>query len=57
MRRNWRRVRGIEGVIDICKNKKLKLILAWIVIHNDELLANWNLLSNGEKAFSIEPLK
>ena len=57
MRLSWRKGRGIEGVIDICKNKKLKLILAWIVIDNEELLANWNLLSNGEKAFSIDPLK
>ena len=44
----------LEGSIP---NKKLKLLLAWIVIHNEELLANWNLLSNGEKAFSIDPLK
>ena len=57
MGKSWRKGGGIEGVIDICKNKKLKLILAWIVIDNEELLANWNLLSNGEKAFSIDPLK
>ena len=36
MRKSWRRDRGIERVIDICKDKKLKLILAWIVIHNEE---------------------
>ena len=57
MRRSWRKGRGIEGVMGIYKDKKIKLILARIVIDNDELLANWNLLSNGEKAFSIEPLK
>lgn len=44
----------LEGRIP---NKKLKLILAWIEIHDDELLANWNLLNNGEKAFTIEPLR
>ena len=44
----------LEGSIP---NKKLKLVLAWMEIHNDELFANWNLLSNGEKAFTIEPLK
>ena len=38
-------------------NKKLKLVLAWIEIHKDELSANCDLLSNGEKAFTIEPLK
>ena len=37
--------------------KKLKLILAWIEIHKDELKANWTLLSNGEKGYPIEPLR
>jgi hypothetical protein len=37
-------------------NKQLKLLLAWIVIHEDELKANWELLSNGEGYFKIEPL-
>ena len=38
-------------------SKQLKLVLAWIEIHKDELLANWELCQNGEKPFSIEPLK
>jgi len=37
-------------------NKQLKLLLAWITIHEDELKANWELLSNGEGYFKIEPL-
>lgn len=37
-------------------NKQLKLLLAWIAIHEDELNANWALLSNGEGYFKIEPL-
>lgn len=37
-------------------NKQLKLLLAWIAIHEDELNANWKLLSNGEGYFKIEPL-
>ena len=44
----------LEGSIP---NKKLKLVLAWIEIHNEDLSANWNLLNNGEKAFTIEPLR
>lgn len=36
---------------------KLKLLLAWIVIHQDDLEANWKLLSNGERVFGIDPLK
>jgi hypothetical protein len=38
-------------------NKQLKLLLAWIAIHEDELRANWELLSNGEGYFKIEPLR
>ena len=37
--------------------RQLKLVLAWIEIHKDELLANWSLCQNGEKPFKIEPLK
>lgn len=36
---------------------KLKLVEAWIEIHQEELQANWNLLSNGEKHFRINPLQ
>ncbi len=36
---------------------KLKLLLAWIEIHKEDLNANWKLLSNGESFFKIEPLK
>lgn len=36
---------------------KLKLLEAWIVIHREDLEANWKLLSNGEQFFRIDPLK
>ena len=36
---------------------KLKLLLAWMEIHHDDLEANWTLLSNGEQFFRIDPLK
>ena len=39
------------------KVNKMKLVQAWIEIHNDELLANWELAINGESIFKIEPLK
>lgn len=38
-------------------SKQVRLVLAWIEIHKDELMADWNLCQNGEKPFSIEPLK
>ena len=36
---------------------KSKLVEAWIELHKDELMADWELASNGQKIFSIEPLK
>lgn len=36
---------------------KMKLIQAWIEIHQDELMADWKLAVSGEKVFRIEPLK
>ncbi len=36
---------------------KLKLIGAWIEIHQDELMADWELASQGQQIFKIDPLK
>ena len=38
-------------------SRQLRLIQAWIEIHREELLADWELCLNGEKPFQIEPLK
>jgi len=37
--------------------KKERLILAWVEIHQEELMADWDLASNGELPFKIDPLK
>lgn len=37
--------------------KQLKLVQAWISLHEEELAANWRLLSEGEGFFKIEPLR
>jgi len=44
----------LEG--EFPRNKQ-KLLEAWVVIHYDDLQANWKLLSNGEQFFRIDPLK
>lgn len=44
----------LEGVVP---TSKMKLIEAWIEIHKDELMANWELAVNGEQVFKIDPLK
>ena len=54
-----------EIVVDIDGNvlegnlpkSKLKLLLAWMEIHRDDLYANWKLLSSGKEYFRIDPLR
>ena len=36
---------------------KEKLIQAWIEIHKEDLMANWQLALNGNPVFKIDPLK
>jgi hypothetical protein len=44
----------LEGTM---RSNKMKLVQAWIEIHRDELMANWELAVNGQEVFKIEPLK
>ena len=39
------------------RKAKLKLVQAWIEIHQDELMANWELAIEGQQVFKIEPLR
>ena len=36
---------------------KLKLVEAWIEIHKEDLMADWQLAVSGESVFKIDPLK
>ncbi|MGA7878484.1 MAG: DUF4160 domain-containing protein [Desulfoferrobacter sp.] len=38
-------------------SKQIKLILAWAELHQEELMANWHLVMNGEEPFKIKPLQ
>ena len=44
----------IEGALP---RGKMKLLVAWVELHQDELLANWELAVRGEPVYAIEPLK
>ncbi len=44
----------LEGEL---KTNRLKLVEAWIEIHRDELLADWELATQGQPVFKIDPLK
>ncbi len=36
--------------------KQLRLVQAWIELHRDELLADWEIAITGEKPYKIDPL-
>jgi len=36
---------------------KVKMVQAWIEIHREDLLADWDLAVNGQPPFSIDPLR
>ena len=36
---------------------KMKLLQAWIELHRDELIADWQLAVSGESIYKIEPLR
>ncbi len=36
--------------------KQLRLVQAWIELHRDELMADWELASHGEPPYKIDPL-
>jgi hypothetical protein len=35
----------------------MKLVQAWVEIHRDELMADWELAASGQEVFKIDPLK
>jgi hypothetical protein len=37
--------------------KQTKLVLAWAELHQEDLMADWNLVMNGEEPFRIPPLQ
>ncbi|MEQ1558505.1 MAG: DUF4160 domain-containing protein [Methyloglobulus sp.] len=44
----------LEGSIP---NAKMKLLQAWIELHKDELVADWELAVSGQQPYKIEPLR
>jgi len=37
--------------------EKLRILQAWMAIHEEELMADWALAAKGEPVFKIEPLR
>lgn len=38
-------------------SNKMKLVHAWLEIHKDELVADWELAASGQQPYKIEPLR
>ena len=38
-------------------SNKLKLVMAWMEIHQDELMADWELAAQGQQPYKIDPLR
>ena len=60
------RYQGQEAVVSIPDGEKLegsikasrmKLVQAWIEIHKEDLMTDWELAVNGQPVFNIEPLR
>lgn len=49
-------MRTCEIIESNLPSKQTKLVLAWAELHKDELMANWQLVMNGEEPFKINPL-
>ena len=55
-----------KATVDICSceikegnlpRRQTKLVLAWAELHQEDLIANWTLVMNGEEPFRIPPLQ
>jgi hypothetical protein len=44
----------LEGALP---TKQMKLVQAWIALHTDELMADWELAAAGEAPYKIDPLR
>ncbi|WP_295999709.1 DUF4160 domain-containing protein [uncultured Adlercreutzia sp.] len=46
-----------ELLVGEMPRKQMRLIAAWVELHRDELLANWDLANSGQPLYKIEPLR
>jgi hypothetical protein len=50
-------IRTCETIEGNLPRRQQKLVLAWAELHQEELMADWNLVMNGENPFKIPPLQ
>ena len=50
-------IRTCEVVEGDLPRRQERLVIAWAELHQEELMANWDLIMNGEPPFRIQPLQ
>ncbi len=50
-------IRTCEVLDGDLPKRQTRLIMAWTELHQEELMANWDLVMNGEEPFKIQPLQ
>ena len=50
-------IEDAELIAGKLKPNKMRLVQAWMEIHKDELMADWELAINGQEIFKIDPLR
>jgi len=50
-------IRSCEVMDGNLPGRQTKLVLAWAELHQEELMADWKLVMNGEEPFKIQPLQ
>ena len=50
-------IKNVDVLEGKLPTKQHKLVVAWMEIHKDELLALWNISQNEGEIFKIDPLK
>ena len=50
-------IRNAELLNGKMPSKQIRMVQAWIEIHKEELLADWQLCQNKEKPSKIKPLR
>lgn len=50
-------IRTCEIIEGDLPGRQTRLVLAWAELHQEDLMADWRLVSNGEEPFKIQPLQ
>ena len=50
-------IKDIEVIEGSMPNKQLKMLLGWAAFHQEELMENWELATQQQELFAIEPMK